>query len=248
MWIVLLLVACGAAVVSSARLCLAAVAAAALPEGGSGAAPDGGLGLYETAFLAGGPRRVTDTALVSLAGERRVLLAHTGWVTVVDPQGRDELERSLIAATGPAGQAPVAAVRVALAADGPVHALGDRLADAGLAVPADTRARVAEGIRQVRAATGLIVLAAAAGFGLGASARTPTGAPLVLWFALPLILTSGCWLIARIEVRPYTRWATPSGQQALRTVLADTRPPPLLAVATHGPAALKDPALRAALA
>ncbi|HEY3481396.1 MAG TPA: TIGR04222 domain-containing membrane protein, partial [Streptomyces sp.] len=136
----LLLVACVAAVVSSARLCLAAVAAAALPEGAAGAPAGGrpGLGLYETAFLAGGPRRVTDTALVSLAGERRVLLAHTGWVTVVDPEGRDDLERSLIAATGPGGQAQVAAVRVALAAEGPVHALGDRLADAGLAVPEDT--------------------------------------------------------------------------------------------------------------
>ncbi|MGW2560672.1 FHA domain-containing protein, partial [Streptomyces sp. NPDC001514] len=33
----------------------------------------------------------------------RLLLAHTGWATVVDPEGVDDLERSVIRAIGPQG-------------------------------------------------------------------------------------------------------------------------------------------------
>ena len=55
-----------------------------------------GLTLYEAAFLSGGPARVADLTLVSMARQRRLLLAHTGWATVVDPRGRDEMERSVI--------------------------------------------------------------------------------------------------------------------------------------------------------
>ncbi|EFL22598.1 putative integral membrane protein, partial [Streptomyces himastatinicus ATCC 53653] len=116
LWVLFLLVAWGSAVVSCTRLCLAAVAAAQPMEAAAGPRPEGrALSLYEAAFLAGGPRRVADLALVSMARERRLLLAHTGWVTVVDPDGRDDLERSVIAAIGPRGQSPVPPVRTALA-------------------------------------------------------------------------------------------------------------------------------------
>lgn len=243
MWILFLLVACAAAVASSARLCRAAVAAAELPGDPPAVAPREGLGLYEAAFLAGGPRRVTETALVSLAAERRVLLAHTGWVTVVDPEGRDAVERSLIDAIGPQGQARVAVVRQAPAATEAIRELGDRLAGAGLAVPAAAREEVAAGLRQVRAAVVLVVLLAAATTALGGA--EDTGQALV-WFTLPLLLACGCWLIARVEIPPGTRWASPAGQDALRAVSADATP--LLVLATRGPAALTDPALRAALA
>ena len=40
--------------------------------------------------------------------------------------------------------------------------------------------------------------------------------PLVaLWFALPLIFTLSCLAIARFEVHPYSRWASPAGQRLL---------------------------------
>src|SRR5690349_4612726 len=106
----LLLVAWGAAGLSCARLCLVGARAARRPV-----AATGGRGrqltLYEAAFLAGGPGRVADLALVSMHLRRRLLLAHTGWATVVDPEGRDEVERTVIRAIGPEGQSPIAPVR-----------------------------------------------------------------------------------------------------------------------------------------
>ena len=54
---------------------------------GSGSGEGGALTLYEAAFLSGGPARVADLTLVAMARQRRLLLAHTGWATVVDPAG-----------------------------------------------------------------------------------------------------------------------------------------------------------------
>ncbi|MFE2188228.1 TIGR04222 domain-containing membrane protein [Streptomyces sp. NPDC059455] len=261
LWVLFLLVAWGAAVVSCTRLCLAAVAAAQPMEPDPGA--DGkGLGLYEAAFLSGGPRRVGDLALVTMYRERRLLLAHTGWVTVVDPDGRDALERAVIGAIGPEGQAPVRPVRAALATAAPVRALGDRLVAAGLAVPASARTNVAVAVRHVRATCALVLVTAAAALLLvpPAAGRGPVAA----WFVLPLLLTVSSLLIARVEAHPYSRWASPAGQRLLgridvppRRALAqrsggdadggDDDGDLLTALAVHGTAALPDPALRAAL-
>lgn len=219
-WLLFLLIACAAAVVSSARLCSAAVAAAREPEGaGAGRR----LSLYEVAFLSGGPQRVGDLALVAMDRQRRLLLAHTGWVTVVDPEGRNELERSVIAAIGPRGQSPVPPVRAALAAAAPVRALADRLVAAGLAVPAAARTNVAAAVRQVWAATGLVLLMEVAALLIVEpdSGRGQAAA----WFALPLLLTLGCLAIAHAEVHPYTRWASPAGQRLLGRIVAP-RPRP----------------------
>ncbi|MER7788195.1 TIGR04222 domain-containing membrane protein [Streptomyces sp. NPDC097640] len=274
-WLLFLLIACAAAVVSCARLCSAAVAAAREPEcAGAGRR----LSLYEVAFLSGGPRRVGDLALVAMDRQRRLLLAHTGWVTVVDPEGRNELERSVIAAIGPRGQSPVPPVRAALAVAAPVRALADRLVAAGLAVPAAARTNVAAAVRQVWAATGLVLL-----MGVAALLIVPPDSgrgQAAAWFALPLLLTLGCLAIARAEVHPYTRWASPAGQRLLGRIEAP-RPRParrvggrrgdgdgdgrgdgdgqgggdgrgggehamLVALALHGASALPDPELRAA--
>ena len=118
LWVLFLLLAWAAAGVSCARLCLTSMRAAAAD---SDVHVDHAhhchrLTLYEAAFLSGGPARVADLTLVSMAGRRRLLLAHTGWVTVVDPQGRDDLERSVIGAIGPGGQARIAPVRRTAAA------------------------------------------------------------------------------------------------------------------------------------
>ncbi|MGW7687869.1 TIGR04222 domain-containing membrane protein [Streptomyces asiaticus] len=262
LWVLFLLVAWGAAVVSCTRLCLAAVAAAQPMEPDPGVEGKG-LSLYEAAFLSGGPRRVGDLALVTMYRERRLLLAHTGWVTVVDPDGRDELERAVISAIGPGGQAPVRPVRVALATAAPVRSLGDRLVVAGLAVPASARTNVAVAVRHVRAACGLVLATAAAALLL---VPPPDGrGPVAAWFVLPLLLTASCLLIARVEAHPYSRWASPAGQRLLgridvppRRTLAqrsggdadggdDDGGDLLTALAVHGTAALPDPALRAAL-
>ncbi|MEV8058943.1 TIGR04222 domain-containing membrane protein [Streptomyces antimycoticus] len=261
LWVLFLLVAWGAAVVSCTRLCLAAVAAAQ-PLAPDPAADAKGLSLYEAAFLSGGPRRVGDLVLVTMYRERRLLLAHTGWVTVVVPDGRDELERSVITAIGPEGQSPVRPVRAALATAAPVRALGDRLVAAGLAVPASARTNVAVAVRHVRAACVLVLATAAAALLL-----VPPAAgrgPVASWFMLPLLLTVSCLLIARVEAHPYSRWASPAGQLLLgridvpprRTLAQRSGSGPggdgddgevLTALAVHGTAALPDRALRAAL-
>ncbi|KUN90200.1 hypothetical protein AQJ66_00970 [Streptomyces bungoensis] len=255
-WVLLLLLAWAFAGTACTRLCLAAVRAAAADSARAGA--DAGaathrerdLTLYEAAFLSGGPRRVADVTMVSMARQRRLLLAHTGWATVVDPRGRDEMERSVIGAIGPEGQSRIAPVRAAAAGAEAVRRLADGLVRAGLAVPDGARTTVADGVRGVRAAA-LAVCA------LGLTALllpAPTGLPrllVALWFALPLALTLSCLVIARAEVHPYSRWASPAGQRLLGALHrgpagdGDERTF-LTSVAVRGVRAIGEPELRAA--
>lgn len=243
MWVCFALVAWAAALLTCGRLVLVGSVAAAQPEPAPAqlrGAPE--LTLYEAAFLAGGPRRVVDVTLVALARERRLLLAHTGWATVVDPQGRDPVERAVIAAAGGGGQNTIPAIRAAVCSAEAVRDLDDGLAAAGLAVPRPIRSAVRAAVRQVRGA-GLVVL----GTGTTALAlRAPEQEPIAGWFVLPLTLVCGCLAIARLEVGEYTRWATPDGRGLLATV--DAGDSLLTGLAVHGPAALPDPEMRAALA
>lgn len=216
MWVLFLLVAWAVAGAACAHLCHVAVAAASTAArlGRDPAAGDQAtLSLYETAFLSGGPRRLTDVTLVAMSEDRRLLLARTGWATVVDPEGRDDIERSVITAMGPAGQSPIPPVRTALAATDAVGSLAHRLVHAGLAIPEPMRARMAAVTWHVRGAALLvpaIALAAelVAGAGEGAALRAA-------WFALPLVLTLGALAIARWEM-PFTHWASPAGRRVLR--------------------------------
>ncbi|MFI5962275.1 TIGR04222 domain-containing membrane protein [Streptomyces asoensis] len=248
-WVLLLPPAWALAGAACTRLCLAAVRAASVDDD-TGRGHD--LTLYEAAFLSGGPGRVADLTMVSMARQRRLLLARTGWATVVDPRGRDEMERSVIGAIGPAGQSRIAPARAAAAAADAVGGLADRLVRAGLAVPAGSRTTVAAGVRQVRAA-------AAAVLALGATALLapgPSDMPrdlVALWFALPLALTLGCLAIARVEAHPYTRWASPAGQRLLAALTRHTGAPAddgtcLTSVAVRGIRAVREPDLRAAFA
>ncbi|MFG2786518.1 TIGR04222 domain-containing membrane protein [Streptomyces sp. NPDC048419] len=248
-WVLLLLLAWAAAGTACTRLCLAAVRAAAGDADVRGDARRHELTLYEAAFLSGGPGRVADLTMVSMARQRRLLLAHTGWATVVDPRGRDDMERSVIGAIGPDGQNRIAPVRAAAASTDAVAGLADRLVDAGLAVPAGARTTVAAGVRQVQ-------LAALAVLALGATALLVPAQPdmpralVALWFALPLALTLSCLAIARVEVHPYSRWASPAGQRLLgaltrRAAGGDDRTY-LTTVAVRGVRAIGEPDLRAA--
>lgn len=178
--------------------------------------------------------------------QRRLLLTHTGWATVLDPVGRDPLERSVLGAFGPDGQSPVESVRTAAAGDEAVRALADRLGAAGLAVPEDARAGISAGVDAVRGASALTVALAAASFAVPTGGTTPT---LVLcWFALPLILTLGCLGIARFESHPYSSWASPAGQRLLTALDRERgRSEPLAAIAVRGVRAVGDPDLRAAM-
>jgi len=247
-WVLLLLLAWAVAGTACTRLCLAAVRAAAVDADDTGTGHD--LTLYEAAFLSGGPARVADLTLVSMARQHRLLLAHTGWATVVDPRGRDAIERSVIGAIGPDGQSRIGPVRATAAATDAVRDVADRLVDAGLAVPDGSSTTVASGVRQVRAAA-LVVLALGATALLTPGAEMPRGL-VALWFALPLALTLSCLAIARVEVHPYSRWASPAGQRLLGTLArhagaGDDRTY-LTSVAVRGIRAVGEPDLRAAFA
>ncbi|WP_028813696.1 TIGR04222 domain-containing membrane protein [Streptomyces flavidovirens] len=257
-WVLFLIVACVAAAVSCARLCLAASVAAGHPERPVDAArpapapQDYELSLYETAFLAGGPVRVADLALVSMHRRRRLLLAHTGWATVVvDPRGEDDVERSVLGAIGPAGQSPVAAIRTATTTADAVRAVADRLVSAGLAVPDAVRAPLTSAVRSVRAATLLVLALAAASLLLPGQEQAAGRGLVAAWFALPLGLSLGCLAIARFEIHTYTGWASPAGRRVLDALAPGHRTGErafLTAVARLGVRAVDDPHLRAALA
>ncbi|MFI9767950.1 TIGR04222 domain-containing membrane protein [Streptomyces sp. NPDC052415] len=245
-WVLLLLLAWAVAGLACTRLCLAAVHAAAVDVN---AGREHDLTLYEAAFLSGGPRRVADLTLVSMARQRRLLLARTGWATVVDPRGRDDIERSVIGAIGPDGQSPIAPVRDAAADAEAVGTLAERLVRAGLAVPDGARTGIAAEVQRVR-------LAAVAVLALGGIALLmPGGAELprhlvALWFGLPLALTLSCLAIARVEVHPYSRWASPAGQRLLGALSRHTGGGDdrtyLTTVAVRGVRAVGEPDLRAA--
>jgi uncharacterized protein (TIGR04222 family) len=246
-WVPLLLLAWAVAGVTCLRLCLAAVRGAAVAGSDAGAGHD--LTLYEAAFLSGGPGRVADVTLVAMARQRRLLLAHTGWATVVDPRGRDEMERSVIGAIGPQGQSPLAPVRAAAATADAVRGIAERLAGAGLAVPDGAGTTVADAVRQVRLAVPVV-----AGLGVAALLMpVPSDMPrhlVALWFALPLVFTLGCLAVARFEVHPHSPWASPAGRRLLGALprgAGDDRTC-LTSVAVRGIRAVGEPELRAAFA
>ncbi|MFI0976580.1 TIGR04222 domain-containing membrane protein [Streptomyces sp. NPDC021093] len=251
-WVLLLLVSWFVAIASCARLCLAATAVAAVDHAVPDVPPgDAGLTLHQAAFLSGGPDRVAALTLLSMHTGRRLLLAHTGWTTVVAPHGANALERAAIEAAGPDGQCRTTAVRAAVAAADAVRELSERLVASGLAVPAHARHAVTAGVRAVRGAT-CLVLALAAVSVLVLPQDPAERGRTALWFSLPLVLTLGCLAVARMEVHPYTRWATATGRTRLRELPRLTGPAPeqtlLVSVALSGTRAIPDPELRTALA
>ncbi|MFJ6539301.1 TIGR04222 domain-containing membrane protein [Streptomyces sp. NPDC091385] len=263
-WVLLLLLAWGFAGFACTRLCLAAGRAGTAERAAATADVRHDLTLYEAAYLSGGPARVADLAMVRMSRQRRLLLAHTGWATVVNPRGHDEMERFVIAAIGPDGQSRIAPVRSAAARSEAIRHLGDRLEHAGLAVPAGSGTDVAAAIRLVRAATLAVPLLTATALLLPSDTELPF-LMVCLWFLLPLLLTLGFLVIARFELHPYTRWASPVGQRHLDTLTArrdredDERDDDgfggdrdggesgfLTSLATRGVRALAEPELRAA--
>ncbi|MGW7260457.1 TIGR04222 domain-containing membrane protein [Streptomyces sp. NPDC054834] len=251
-WVLLLLLAWAVAGTACTRLCLAAVRAATADRQDAIARQEHDLTLYEAAFLSGGPARVADLTMVSMARQRRLLLAHTGWATVVDPRGRDDMERSVIGAIGPEGQSRIEPVRFAAAGADAVRSLADDLVRAGLAVPDGARTTVAAGVRQVRAAALAVLVLGAAALLTPAPTQMPRDL-VALWFALPLTLTLSCLAMARVEVHPYSPWASPAGQRLLgalnrQTPGAGDDRSYLTSVAVRGIRAIGEPELRAAFA
>jgi uncharacterized protein (TIGR04222 family) len=251
-WVFLLLVAWVLVGAACARLCRAAVALAAVERRGTDRES---LTLYEAAFLAGGPGRVAGLALVAMARERRLLLAHTGWATVVDPHARDVVEGSVMDAIGPAGQRRIPPVRAAAAAAEAVRDLADRLVTAGLAVP-ERAGTVADAVRRVRGSAVTVVVLGAVAVVLPGEEGGPSAGLTAAWFAAPLAMALGCLLTARTELHPYPRRASPAGHRLMASLSRSLGGPDpvegdaraLTVVALHGPGAVDEPGLRAAFA
>ncbi|MEY9939787.1 TIGR04222 domain-containing membrane protein [Streptacidiphilus sp. MAP5-52] len=271
---VFLIPACLLAMLSALRLCrlVATIDPAVNGTSTPGGSPETGSeelsddehapDLFDAAYLAGGPERVVELTLVRMVAKGVLHLAHTGWTSVARPHPQNELEAAVLTAIGPEGQCRTDELRREVAHGAAVREIADRLTRRGLAVAPGTRDTLAQAVTGVRwslvATLGLFAAALGA-----AGARDLTGAriglaALAAWFTLPLVLSAGTLLMARIEVYPVTPWAAPPGQDLLRGLRAGTRrarahrahsrsADQTLALILRGPNALREPYLRAAL-
>jgi hypothetical protein len=90
------------------------------------------LDVYDIAFLAGGPDRVVDTALVVLVESGRVRVHAPGELAVVDPTRQHPIEAAGMDAVGTHGHRSIDTIRWRLADDERLRVLGQSLAAAGM--------------------------------------------------------------------------------------------------------------------
>ncbi|MFB7470064.1 TIGR04222 domain-containing membrane protein [Kitasatospora sp. NPDC056184] len=122
--------------------------------GGGRARRGGELTLHELAYLAGGPWRVAETALVRMLLTARVEIDRHGMVRVVRPRPRDEVEAVLLAALGPSGTGWLGAPRAAFGPSAPARELEAGLRRRGLLVGGDGPST---GGRSLRLPTAVVV-------------------------------------------------------------------------------------------
>jgi hypothetical protein len=90
------------------------------------------LDVYEAAYLAGGPDRVVETALVALVETGGVRVQRAGQLSVVDDRPRHPVEDAVLAAIGPHGYRQFELVRWMAGKDERLTALTERLRRDGL--------------------------------------------------------------------------------------------------------------------
>ena len=92
-----------------------------------------GSDLYEVAYLAGGPRRVVEAAVVALVEDGRLRVTPaTGELHVVDPRRRHPIEAAVLDAAGPRARRSIDGIAWRLRTDARLAALADGLQRAGL--------------------------------------------------------------------------------------------------------------------
>lgn len=167
---------------------------------GHGSPEPGSLDLYQLAFLAGGPARTADVALLGAWARGAVTIGADGRISPAgqDPSG-DGYAQAVQSAL-PSGT--VAGARTAIAEHPAVRAVHDRLFGLGLLNPASRPAR----LRGARVVLALAPLVAAAGLFVKPLAGSPTH-HTALWvanLAVVLIGATGCavlayWLFSRFD-------------------------------------------------
>jgi hypothetical protein len=110
-----------------------------------------GRDVYEVAYLAGGPARVIDTAVVTLMRSGRVRVHAAGQLIVTDPTRGHPVEAAVLDAIGPTGHRTVDTVRWRLEADQRIGDLARRLQQEGL-----LRRRGPLGVRRRDSAPGTV--------------------------------------------------------------------------------------------
>jgi hypothetical protein len=90
------------------------------------------LDVYEIAYLAGGPDRMVDTALVALVQTGRVRVHRPGLLATVTLSRRHPVEAAVLDAVGPIGHRSVDTIRWRLATDERLLEVGRRLQCEGL--------------------------------------------------------------------------------------------------------------------
>jgi hypothetical protein len=94
-------------------------------------APD--LDVYDVAFLAGGPDRVVDTAIVTLVRRGGLRVHRPGQLATADLVRRHPVEAAVLDAVGPTGHRSVDMIRWRLVGDERILDIGRRLHDRGMA-------------------------------------------------------------------------------------------------------------------
>ena len=111
--------------------------------------------VYEVAFLAGGPRRAVDTAVVALVESGRVRVSRlSGELSVVEHRRRHPVEAAVLDVVGQQGEWSIDTVHRRLESDERLRSLGQRLERDGLVSPAASHSRIRMGHWQLLSLTG----------------------------------------------------------------------------------------------
>ncbi len=109
--------------------------------------------VYDLAFLAGGPARVVDTAVVALLRTGRLRLHSPGRLATADPARRHAIEAAVLDAVGPMGSRSVDTVRWCVMDDERLVDVGRRMRRRGLMGRAAGALAVLHGDRRALAPT-----------------------------------------------------------------------------------------------
>ncbi len=205
--------------------------------------------IYRMAFLAGGPRRVVDTAIAQLALSGRMLVARSGGLTLAAGSiGHDAVEEVVVDATCETGSDGRRRVK-RLRRHPQICAVGERLRADGL-LPTGVRVLLC---RAVALLPGAVWLAGVVRLVHGAELHRPVGVLIVL-LVVTAVVSFVVWYIVAVGAghRP-----TADGQRALAAAREEydgrasdgvlSGSAQVLGVALLGFAALTDPDLRGAL-
>jgi uncharacterized protein (TIGR04222 family) len=206
--------------------------------------------VYEAAFLAGGPARVVDAALVALHADGRLAVGWPGVLSVLRPAAHDPVERAVFTELASAPDGALHTVRLRTMRNAAVQEVGDVLAARGLIVPPSPPA-------VARLATWGLVQAVVCVIGVPVSIVVTVvqhvgdpflepGTPFV--FLVFPVLVAGA-VIGGLQAGRVRRRLTPAGLRALSSYRAGHARPgtPAEAVALRGLRGVPDPVLRTAL-